>query len=97
MALPKTKKQLEAFRGLTGYYRNYVPKYAGIAVPLSDLTKKGKPNEIQWNDDCEKSFNELKRMLTVKPVLKLNVIFLGIFQYIPIGSFSHFYFAKKSH
>ena len=37
----KMKKQVQAFLGLTGYYRNNVPNYPGIAVPLSDLTNKG--------------------------------------------------------
>lgn len=40
---PTTKKEVRSFLGLTGNYRNYIPNYASIAVPLTDLTKKGCP------------------------------------------------------
>ena len=35
---PSTNKQVRAFLGLTGYYRRFIPDYASIAVPLTDLT-----------------------------------------------------------
>jgi len=42
---PTTKKQLCSFLGLVGYF---VPNFAAIAVPFTDLTKKGSPNQLQW-------------------------------------------------
>jgi len=39
--LPVTKKQ--GFMGLTGYYGTFVPNFAAIAVPLTDLTRKESP------------------------------------------------------
>jgi hypothetical protein len=68
---PKTKKQLRSFLGLIGYYRNYIPNYAAIAVPLTDLTKKGQPNNINWGEPQDKAYNTLKQMLVRKPILKL--------------------------
>ena len=44
---PGTKKELRTFQGLTGFYREYLPNYAAVAVPLTDLTKKGLPTN--WN------------------------------------------------
>ena len=45
---PKTKKQVRSFLGLTGFYRRFIPNYAQIASPLTDLTKKGttKPGSL---------------------------------------------------
>ena len=66
---PLSKKQVRAFLGLTGYYRKFVPNFASIARPLTDLTKKRMPNKIEWNDECECAFNALKKCLTSKPIL----------------------------
>ena len=60
---PKTKTQVRSFLGLTGYYRNFIPNYANIAMPLTDLTKKGRPNKIVWDKPQEDSFQNLKRQL----------------------------------
>jgi hypothetical protein len=35
---PQTIKQVRAFLGLTGYYRRFIPDFASIAAPLTDLT-----------------------------------------------------------
>ena len=43
----KTKTQIRSFLGLTGFYRGYIDKYAEIAEPLTDLTKKKTPNVIK--------------------------------------------------
>ena len=37
--VPKTKKDVRSFLGLTGYYRKFMPQYATIATPLTDLTR----------------------------------------------------------
>ena len=68
---PKTKKQVRAFLGLSGYYRRYVKNYAVVAAPLTDLTKKGAPNQVRWNDDLQRSFEALKHSLSTAPVLQL--------------------------
>ncbi|XP_068215800.1 uncharacterized protein [Palaemon carinicauda] len=68
---PKTKKEVRSFLGLTGFYRAYVPNYATIAAPLSDLTKRGKSNVVQWQEPQEKAYNSLKSILVNKPVLRL--------------------------
>ena len=70
VAAPKTKKQVRAFLGLSGYYRKYVKNYAAVAAPLTDLTKKGAPNQVKWNDDLQRSFEALKHnSLSTAPVL----------------------------
>ncbi|XP_021347442.1 uncharacterized protein LOC110446564 [Mizuhopecten yessoensis] len=68
---PETKKQVRSFLGLAGFYRRFIPNFAAIAVPLTDLTKKGNPNKDRWEDVHTRAFATLKKMLTAKPVLKL--------------------------
>ena len=43
--------------------------FSKIAAPRTRLTKKNA--KFQWDDDCEKSFQELKTRLTSAPVLTL--------------------------
>ena len=66
---PRTKKDVRAFLGLTGYYRRFIPGYAQLTAALSDLTKKDVPSKIQWNEDLEHDFQQLKREMVNRPVL----------------------------
>ena len=60
---------IRSFLGQTGYYRRFVEGFSSIASPLTRLTQK--MVKFQWSDDCEKSFAELKTMLTSTLVLTL--------------------------
>ena len=53
---PVTRSEVSAFLGLTGYYRKFVPAYATIAAPLTELLKKGKPECIAWSPACDEAF-----------------------------------------
>ena len=44
---PTTKKEIRAFLGLAGFYRKFVEN-STIALPLTDATKKNRPNEVKW-------------------------------------------------
>ena len=68
---PLTKKDVRSFLGLTGYYREFVPNYAAIALPLTDATRKGQSNQVIWNDAQEKAYTTLKAMITSHPILHL--------------------------
>jgi len=70
-APPTTKKQLRSFLGLVGYYRSFVPNFAAIAVPLTDLTRKGAPNVLVWTDIHDQAFHTLKNAVCNPPVLCL--------------------------
>ena len=37
---PHTKKQVRSFLGLVGWYRRFIPHFATIAVPLTNITTK---------------------------------------------------------
>ena len=68
---PTTKKQIKSFMGLAGYYRDFIPNFAALAAPLSDLTRKGQPNKVEWGEAQEKAYQSIKAILTKEPVLRL--------------------------
>jgi hypothetical protein len=55
--------------GLAGYYRMFIEGFSKLALPLTQLTCKGRT--FVWHVQCENSFNELKQRLTTTPVLIL--------------------------
>ena len=61
---PRTKTQVRAFLGLAGYCRQFIPNFSSIAAPLSDLTKKGRPEVVVWTTAEEEAFLKLKEALT---------------------------------
>lgn len=65
---PKTRKNIKQFLGLVGYYRRFVPDFAKIAKPLSQLLKR----EIRflWGDSQERAFQTLKNILCTEPLLQ---------------------------
>ena len=76
---PTTKKQVKSFIGLAGFYRKFIPNFSTIASPLTDLTKKDKPNNIKdWQDHHEKAFQTLNNRLTSDPILRLPVFQNGV-------------------
>ncbi|CAM4627222.1 unnamed protein product [Lepidochelys olivacea] len=65
---PHTKKQVQAFIGLAGYYRRFVPHFSAIATPVTELCKKGKPDKVVWTEQCQEAFRALKEALVSGPV-----------------------------
>ena len=59
MPPPTNPKEVRQFLGLAGYYRKFVPKYADIARPLTNLTKQDVPYE--WTIGANRPLNFLKR------------------------------------
>ena len=68
---PETKKQVKIILGLANFYRKFVPSFAHIAHPLTELTKKGEPNREKWCPQQEQTFVKLKSALTSQPILML--------------------------
>ena len=66
---PKSVTEIRSFLGLAGYYRRFIEGFSKLALPLTQLTCKGK--SFVWDVHCENSFNELKKRLTTAPVLIL--------------------------
>ena len=67
--VPTNVTEVRSFLGMAGYYRRFVEGFSRIAQPLTKLTKKNM--KFVWGDDCEQSFQELKRRLTSAPILTI--------------------------
>ena len=67
----KLVKQVQSFVALVGYYSKFIPQFADIAQPLTDLTKKNCPNLVKWGEMEENAFVRLKECLSQQPVLKI--------------------------
>ncbi|CAL2238354.1 unnamed protein product [Prunus armeniaca] len=66
---PTSVTEIRSFLGLAGYYRRFVEGFSSIATPLTQLTRKDV--KFEWTEECEQSFQELKKRLTTAPVLAL--------------------------
>nr|GEX30838.1 Ty3/gypsy retrotransposon protein [Tanacetum cinerariifolium] len=58
---PSSFTHLRAFLGLTGYYRRFVPTYAHIASPLTDILKQA---TFTWNEKAANAFKSLKTAMS---------------------------------
>ena len=55
------------FLGLVEYYKRLIKDFSQLAAPMTRLNRK--EVKFEWNDLCEKEFQELKRRLTSAPIL----------------------------
>ena len=65
--IPQTVQQVRRFIGLAGFYRRFIPAFAKLSAPLTELTKKN--CRFEWNSLRQLAFTELKRLLLCHPVL----------------------------
>ena len=66
---PTTVGEIRNFLGLAGYYRRFIENFSKIARPMTTLLKKD--TKFVWTEECEASFQELKKRLVTAPVLIL--------------------------
>ena len=64
---PKSVFKIRSFLGLAGYYRRFIEDFSRIAASMTRLTRK--EVKFEWDDQCEETFQELKRRLTSAPIL----------------------------
>ncbi len=68
--VPTTVDNVHSFLGLAGYYRAFIRNFSKIAFPLNQLLRKG--STFHWDAPQQKSFEELKHVLTTAPVLQFS-------------------------
>ena len=64
---PNSVFEIHNFLGLAGYYKRIIENFSRLAAPMTRLTRK--KVKFEWNDSCEKAFQELKRRLTSASIL----------------------------
>ncbi|KAG1393183.1 hypothetical protein G6F60_011646 [Rhizopus arrhizus] len=69
---PTNVQEVRQFVGLCSHYRRFIPGFSSVAAPLTDLTKGtgAKRRPIQWTDECQAAFDNLKNLMSSAPVLQ---------------------------
>ena len=67
--VPTCVWDVQTFLGLANFYHWFVHRFADIARPLTDLTRKD--IEFAWTAECAALFEMLKMALTTTPVLQV--------------------------
>ena len=67
------KKQVRSLLGLLSLYRRYVPDFATLSAPLTDLVKdSGRSGKaLVWTPKCANALENIQRILSSFPVLLL--------------------------
>ena len=65
--IPENKKSLMRFLGMAGYYRKFCKNFSEVTAPLTELLKKNV--KYHWSETCQKSFDKVKNLLCLEPVL----------------------------
>ena len=65
---PVNPKQVRVLLGHTGYYRKFMRYYSDMAYPLEELLREDQ--EFDWIEECNISFETLKRKLVEAPILR---------------------------
>ena len=65
---PMNVKIVRQFLGHAGFYRRFIKNFSKIAKPLYKLLEKDA--KFIWDEDCQKSFEELKANFTTAPIVK---------------------------
>lgn len=73
---PQDKKDILRLLGLAKYLSKYIPNLSAVTAPLRKLTSD-KVN-FEWNEDCDKAFVELKKLIVGAPVLSIFDPRLGV-------------------
>lgn len=73
---PLTQKQLQSFLGSANFYGQFIPSFAQITLPITNLLRtkredKLKPRQpLKWNMECQVAFEKLKKFFSAEPVFK---------------------------
>ena len=67
---PNTKTKVQSFLGMAGYYRSFIPDFAGIADPLFQVLKDSCPESFEPSQEIKDAVDSFKSILSQKPILQ---------------------------
>jgi len=65
---PRDRREVRQFLGFCNFYRRFIPGFAKVAKPLTELTGK---KEWKWKDEEKDVFNKLKNKMINPPILAI--------------------------
>ena len=75
-AKPQTAKDVRSFLGFCSYYRDFIPGFSELAVPLQEIAvvkqkgNRGRYPPFEWTEKANRAFEALKLKFRETPVLK---------------------------
>lgn len=66
-AVPRTKRELRRFLGMTGYYRGFCKNFSDVVLPLTNMLRASQ--NFEWTAKCQTAFDSVKTLLCSAPVL----------------------------
>ena len=66
---PTKCKDIEEFRGLAGYYRQYIKRFSDKSKALNECLRK---NEFKWTTEEEEAFKQIKGSYIENPILIIH-------------------------
>ena len=68
LSSPTNVKTVRQFLGHVGFYRRFIMDFSKIAKPFYKLMEKD--DKFLWDQDFQRSFEELKAYLTTAPIVR---------------------------
>ena len=65
---PSSMREVRSFLGHAGFYRRFIKDFSKIALPLSRLLQKDV--DFEFDSECVKAFEELRKVLTIAPIVR---------------------------
>ena len=65
---PTHVKTVRQFLGHAGFYRRFIKDFSKFSKPLYKLLEKDA--KFSWDEDCQRSFKELKANLSTAPIVR---------------------------
>ncbi|CAI2345915.1 unnamed protein product [Caenorhabditis sp. 36 PRJEB53466] len=64
---PKNSEEVRRFVGMAGFFRKFIKDFAGIAEPLTKMSRKNV--KFEWDQPQEDAYQTLKKALVEEPIL----------------------------